>query len=205
MPSSAPACPSPPARGAALVLPAPGDLRAITVRHLWAWSFTTARLDPAGRKDTENRSWKLPARYRGVPVALHAGQARGNATLLPVPAAAAFRQAIAAADPMLAPGTVLAVITFTGCHDSANCAAPAASCSPWALPGERFHWHAGPVTPLAEPVPCSGALGFWQVPGEVHAAILARLPAGTRTAPPAPRPPRPARRKPGAANDPGVA
>jgi len=207
MPASAPARTPPAAPGPALVLPAPGDLRAITIRHPWAWSFTTSLLGPADRKDTENRSWKLPARYKGVTVALHAGKTRDNVTLLPVPAAtAALRQACAGRqppDPMLTPGAVLAVVTFAGCHDSAECGAPAA-CSPWALPGERFHWQAAALTPLAEPVPCDGALGFWEVPGEVHAAILARLPAGTRTAPPAPRPADRPRRGPAARQKPAA-
>jgi hypothetical protein len=44
-------------------------LPAISVRQPWAWAILFAR------KDTENRTWPLPADYMNRPILLHAPQA----------------------------------------------------------------------------------------------------------------------------------
>jgi len=47
-------------------------------------------------------------------------------------------------------------------------------CSPWAVIGQ-YHWQLANVRPLAEPVPCKGALKLWCLPGDVEKLVRAQL------------------------------
>ena len=47
-------------------------------------------------------------------------------------------------------------------------------CSAWAA-GGQWHWHLANVRPLADPVPCKGALGLWHLSDEVEKAVRAQL------------------------------
>jgi hypothetical protein len=72
----------------------------------------------------------------------------------------------------------------TGCHHSDDCMLPASvlpacgrtGCSPWAARG-RHHIELAGVRPLAEPVPCKGALGLWRLPEDVEKAVREQLEA----------------------------
>lgn len=68
-------------------------------------------------------------------------------------------------------GAVVAVVEFTGCHPSHDCASIHGSgrldfCSPWAHGGADpvnpvWHWVAGAVTVLDDPVPARGRQRLW--------------------------------------------
>lgn len=48
-------------------------------------------------------------------------------------------------------------------------------CSPWAQP-DQYHLVLASPRPLAEPIPCRGALGLWTVPDDIVAALPAVTP-----------------------------
>jgi len=158
---------------AASLIPA----RGLSIRQPWGWAIAR-RWKPA-----ENRSRRLPLRYAGVPVALHASKQYDGFADLPDPAAAKALGAAQGEDPLLTLGAVIAVAVFSGSHylsgTGQNCpGSPAGPCSPWSEPCQ-WHWAVASVHPLAEPVPCRGALGFWPLPAAVAEAIAVQLPAIT--------------------------
>lgn len=77
-------------------------------------------------------------------------------------------------------GAVLAVADLITCHEHGDLTYPCDAagavrlCSPWAADGQ-WHWELANVRPLAEPVPCKGALGLWILPAAVEAAVVAQL------------------------------
>jgi hypothetical protein len=69
-------------------------------------------------------------------------------------------------------GAVLAVaeiVEVCGWQGRSNC-----DCGEWAVPFQA-HWRLADVRPLAEPVPCKGALGLWTLPDDVEAAVVAQM------------------------------
>jgi len=166
-------------------------LRALTLKQPWAHMVAHCG------KPVENRSWKAPD-WLGE-FAIHAGARSGwdsNAELSGV-ALRAWRDWAAGLPPMNVPGplsrnsifidygAIVAVVTLKGCHLIADdCYRPGRRghaigvwpCSEWAVPGQ-WHWQLSDVRPLAEPVPCKGALGLWKVPGDVESAVRAQLDA----------------------------
>lgn len=87
-------------------------------------------------------------------------------------------------------GKIVAVARLTGSHGSHACVrtAPLAhlhpdgryTCSKWATGGNggTIHLALADVMPLPDPVPCRGALMFWQVPPPVLDQVVAQLPGG---------------------------
>ena len=136
------------------------QMRALTVRSPWGWAIAR------GWKPVENRSRELPRSLVGVPIALHAGLGQDETTLPAGPAAQALSAAQADADPMCARGAVIAVVRFAPSHPHQD----GHNCSPWAM-DSGWHWPVGSVVPLAQPVPCRGALGFWRLQAAVLAAV----------------------------------
>jgi len=144
------------------------ELRALTVRQPYAWAIAY------GGKDVENRP--RPLAYRGL-LAIHAGKAVHREGLKDprILGAIADRQfEIDEAASRL--GAVIAVADLVGCHDDAT-EEPHASCSPWAVPGQRHLMLRNP-RPLAKPVPCRGMLGLWRLPEDVEKAVREQLEAG---------------------------
>ena len=136
-------------------------MQALTVRSPWAWAIAR------GWKPIENRGRAFPRHLVGVPVALHAGLGQDDVTL-PVPEAAqALRQAQADADPMCARGAVLVLVRFGISHPGHA----GDACAPWHVEGFEWHWPVESVAPLATPVPCTGALGFWRLPADILGAV----------------------------------
>lgn len=166
---------------AALAVPT----RGLTVRPPFSWATVH------GGKTTENRT-RLTA-HRG-PVALHAGHAwslDGAADPLVLAAFAPHRHPD---DDPTTPirrltyphawhaGHIVAVAYLAACHRVTVDAAGDVTCctDPWALAvfgGQpvRAHLVWGQITPLSEPVPARGALGFWPVPPRAARAIAAQL------------------------------
>lgn len=157
-------------------------MKALSVRQPWAWAIACAG------KTVENRSRVVA--YRGF-LAIHASKVYDEAAEIPVPAAlsllmdAVTQEMQGYPPPALALGAIVAVATLDGCHWHSDCLAPrkrgriwqALPCSDWAERGQ-FHWTLTDVRPLAEPVPCKGALGLWRVPDEAEAAVRAQLETG---------------------------
>lgn len=136
-------------------------MKALTIRQPWADAIVY------GTKRIENRRWALPARYTGVPVLLHSARANDRR---------AIRNGIRPETDIR--GAILAVITFPSCHYDGDDCTP--NCSFWGH-DQVFHWQIADVTPLPEPVPAKGSLGFWTPTPAVIAAVQQQLPAPATT------------------------
>jgi hypothetical protein len=144
-------------------------VRAITLRPQWA--YAVARLG----KDVENRTWPLWRDLEGARIAIHAARdpfkktelgrmdfyatpLEGSAWKALVPDIDAVRGCIVAlATVSTLPPALLAA--YGTDHD-------------WVLPGCAYQWALADVQPLAVPVPCRGAQGFWRVPAPVERLIV---------------------------------
>lgn len=142
-------------------------MRGLTVVQPWTWSIMHG-------KPIENRTWKTT--FRGT-FALHAGKGwdwdGADSPLVQE----AWRNAghdVYWLDPdhdQIALGAVLAVADLVDiCDLFFGC-----DCGPWATTRNQYHWRIANVRPLAEPVPCKGALGLWTLPDDVEAAVAAQL------------------------------
>ncbi|MGB6179982.1 MAG: ASCH domain-containing protein [Rhodococcus sp. (in: high G+C Gram-positive bacteria)] len=151
-------------------------MKALTVQQPWAWAILH------GGKTIENRTqnWN----YRG-PLAIHAGKRwsdRGGDSPLVRDAYERSPEALAAMrtgamlggkmpTSMTPAGVIIGTVDLVDVHPDAGC------CRPW---GESAYVEHGGrerrrIThlvlenprPLAEPIPCKGALGLWTPPAEV--------------------------------------
>lgn len=152
-------------------------MKALSIRQPWAWAIACAA------KTVENRTRRTS--HTGL-IAIHASLRSDDDALMPVPAA--IRKHLTAQrdlNPLLlARGAVIGTALIVGAHqhpdagsgcgyhDSADSHWP--TCSPWAMAGQ-WHWVLTGVRALATPVPCRGALGLWNVPEDVGAAVTAQL------------------------------
>jgi hypothetical protein len=150
-------------------------VRALTVRQPYADAIAHEA------KPVENRTKPLPPKYAGVPVLLHAGK-ETHATGITAAGLAEVTGARVTAwtDTRSA---VLAVIRFRGSHRAAD---NTWCCRPWGqvttrVQPEVWHWEIDQVTRLDEPVPATGALGFWTVPDDVLAAVQQQITIPERT------------------------
>lgn len=148
-------------------------MKALSVKPPWSWAIAHAY------KNVENRSW--PTSHRGL-VAIHASKTPERDVVFPVPRAIRwYLNAQRDHDPKLeVRGAVIAVAVIDNVHPDFECwqeNGDARYCSPWAVGGGQWHWHLTKVRPLAEPVPCKGALGLWTLPEDVESAVLAQLEA----------------------------
>jgi ASCH domain len=132
-----------------------------------------------GGKDVENRVWGT--RYRGC-LLIHAGMgvdwkapamAWTAAGLTPPPAGRLDRRAWLASLPR---GRIIGTVVVSQCHHE-SAEEPRLSCSPWALPGQ-YHWQLVRSRPLADSVPCRGALRLWKLPEDAEHAVWEQLEAG---------------------------
>ena len=161
----------------------------LTIRQPWCWAIVH------GGKPVENRSWHTA--YRG-PLWLHAGARSrwdpdGAENLLvrqawhrylnehvPGWPGLPFSDVELNRKTTLMPfGAVSALAQVTDCHHATACPryrpdAPWPLCSPWSARGQ-FHIELAKVRPLAEPVPCRGALGLWRLPDDVEKLVRAQL------------------------------
>lgn len=149
-------------------------MKALTVQQPWAWAIFAG-------KTVENRTqlWK----YRG-PLAIHAGARWSEHGLRSPLVHAAFagsehdsRERWTALESdmkrRLVLGAIIGVVDLVDCHRACGC------CKPWGEPGISYaalgERHPRKVTHLvlenprllAEPIPCSGALGLWTPPVDV--------------------------------------
>jgi hypothetical protein len=139
-------------------------MRAITVRQPWAWAIIH------GGKDVENRTRNIAGSYRG-PVAIHAGLAAFEQHNL---ASLTLREAHGSETPTyLAFGAIIGVVDLVDVlppsyYDRAE--SDEAWCSAWAMKGHHQLVLENP-RPLPAPIPYRGALGLWNLPDDVIAAV----------------------------------
>jgi hypothetical protein len=127
-------------------------VKALTIRQPWAGAIVHQT------KRVENRTWKLPARYEGARILIHAG-------------AQPDKQAIVYGDHLDVYGAIIGAATITGCHYDTG---RQPCCSEWAFT-DTYHWELADVVALDEPIPAKGALGFWTPPANVLAAVEQQL------------------------------
>lgn len=146
-------------------------MRALSIQQPWAAAIA------CGPKRVENRTWTAPPRIIGQTVALHAS--KGPDWDAPARAwTAAGLTPYRWGDPRrawtasLVLGAIVALAEVDECHFGCW---PA--CSEWAAAGQ-YHWQLANIRPLAEPVPCRGALGLWKLPEDVEQAVRKQLEAG---------------------------
>lgn len=126
---------------------------AISIRQPWAWLILHAG------KDIENRSWKLPERFIGQRVLIHAGKAISPGYVADVFGSLGHTGIEPPGRSITYPGLkrrtggIVGSCIFVGCTRDSN--------SPWAFPGE---WHWQIAEPRVEPFrPLRGQLGFFPV------------------------------------------
>ncbi|MEK7730183.1 MAG: hypothetical protein AAB354_17375 [candidate division KSB1 bacterium] len=141
-------------------------MKALSIRQPWAWAVAHAG------KDVENRNWHM--RYHGS-LAIHAAKsmtrARSEAFLrfwnegLEEEHKRRLAPLIVPRSEELPRGAIIAVAEAIDCvHKSDS------------------RWFAGPhglllrdVRVLVQPIPCRGALGFFELPAEIAELIAAQL------------------------------
>lgn len=117
-------------------------MKALSVKQPWAWAIIHAG------KDIENRP--RPTNIR-QPIAIHASKEVMELDWWP------RRTVRPPSEDEWATGAIIGFVDLVGCVEES-----------------RSKWFSGPYgyvlenpRPLVEPVPCNGALGFWDVPPEV--------------------------------------
>ncbi len=164
------------------------ELRAITVKNPWAWAIAH------GGKAIENRPRGVS--YRG-PLAIHAGLGWSELGAEDAYVLNAWTAWLSGRDStvqtpehrrdpwermdtlepgdereqqLMPRGVIIAVAELVDSHLDAPC------CRPWGMSefeGKAMHHLVlANVRPLAEPVPCRGALGLWRPPADVADLVL---------------------------------
>lgn len=144
-------------------------MKALSLIQPWA------SLVANGAKHWETRSWRT--HFRG-PVAIHAskgfpGEYRDLCWLEDFATALEF-----ATDRALPLGAIVAVVEITDCLPTSEWLQKHQSYPEEDFGGygpNRFAWHIENVRKLTTPIPCSGNRGFWNVPNEVEAHLLAQI------------------------------
>jgi len=160
--------------------PVPPPMMALTVKRPWPLAFLRYG------KRVENRGWRLPDRYLGVPIALHAGVGWDEEGARVVEDMLAFHVgerkardwlADLAIEPYL-PGSVFAVAVFDRCrqYDFLSTVLNSNMEDPFAF--GPYCWHVERFAALARPVPCRGRQRLWRLSCEDEAAVMRQLPAG---------------------------
>jgi hypothetical protein len=129
-------------------------VKALSIRQPWAWAILHST------KRVENRDW--PTQFRGR-VLLHAS--KGCTRDEYDEAAWAIGGGINGVPPLadLPRGAIVGAATITDCVSESS--------SPWFCGPYAFVL--ADVVALPEPIPCKGALGFWDVSEDVAARIRA--------------------------------
>lgn len=129
-------------------------MKALTIRQPWPWAIFTQG------KDIENRDW--PTRFRGR-IAVHTAKGMtsaeyGDALQFICQARGHF---VIPDLEELSRGAIIGTVEIVDCVTKSE--------SPWFM-GEYGFVLRNPVL-LPEPIPCKGALGFWDVPQELLSKV----------------------------------
>ena len=129
-------------------------MKAITLRQPWAWAIINAG------KDIENRNWKTHLRGR---VAIHAatGMTRGEYDWTCEYIRAVDRRIKIPAYEELERGAIIGSVEIVDCVQDSD--------SPWFM--GKYGFILARPRRLGEPVPCKGALSFWNIPQNIGARI----------------------------------
>lgn len=134
-------------------------MKAITIKQPWA----SLICENGGIKDVENRSWRLPDKYKGQRVLIHAGSDTKNdrkpLTEIYTPSQL---------DCLLKHYTELELCKKQDDHGAIIGSIVIADCvqnhaSPWAIEN-NYHWVLAYPHLFPEPIPVKGRLSFWDYP-----------------------------------------
>jgi hypothetical protein len=135
-------------------------LRAISLTRPWPFAFIHLN------KRIENRSWQPLPQFIGPLIALHAAKSWSEDDRRFIQE----RTSLIVPDKKNSPHSeIFAVCRIVKIYPIDSLFTP---------PQDQEEWFFGPYgwlledyKTLSEPVPCKGALGFWQIPGEVESRI----------------------------------
>jgi len=142
-------------------------MKALSVKQPWATELL-------GPKDIENRSWRLPTQYLGVPIALHASKQKSFDEFWNFRHLVVTKNILDASDPdsgLCVYGAIIGTIIFSRVltldeeKREIN--------SPWAF--GPFCWVKAAVTTCETPIPCRGSLGVWKMPDNVELEVWRQL------------------------------
>lgn len=136
---------------------------ALSVRNPWPWGILYAG------KRVENRTWALPRELIGRRVLLHASK---GCTRYEYEDGADFIEEVSGMRPP--PLDQLPRGAIVGAFNLVGCVTPDQDGGDWHARGQ-YGFQLDRVVAIAEPIPCSGLLGFWRVPAEVEAEIWRRV------------------------------
>lgn len=122
-------------------------MKAITIHRPWSWAIAQ------GFKGVENRTWRPGARVVGSRIAIHAGRRYDPEARLWIRHACG----IVVPDETECPTGIVAIATIDRVVDQSD--------SPWFV--GPIGWVLVDVEALANPIPCPGAQGLWDVPNEI--------------------------------------
>lgn len=140
-----------------MAVTAPRTVPALSVKQPWA------ALILAGEKTVENRSWTR--RLENAPVLLHASLGRDRHADRDPAVLDVLRRNDLAYRLFRQTGELLGTVTLTGIHHAQVCAG---CCTIWSEP-DQYHWQVTSPQVFQDPIPCRGALGLWNPPGDVQA------------------------------------
>lgn len=137
-------------------------MKALTLTQPWA------QLMADGRKHYETRSW-YPWRLK--PGELLAITASARMQLVDK----SFAQSYGYDPRALQLGCVVAVVSFVDAHKTEHSTVSDEEREYGDYTPGRFAWHCEHVLKLAEPVPCRGMLGIWQLPDVVVRSVASQM------------------------------
>lgn len=137
-------------------------MKALTLWRPWPWAIFHA--PPATAKRIENRPWKPWPSIIGQRLVLHAGKTFDREAVDDVVAAAELGTSIIPAE--AADEGLIGLVTVTGYLEAPP-------------DGIQARWWSGPyawvltdVVTFAEPIPCKGMQGLWELPGWALRKVL---------------------------------
>lgn len=126
-------------------------MRCLTLRPIYAWAVFCAG------KDIENRGWRPPADLVGERFAIHAGARKPKGDTGESFEAVARIIGEAAMPETIAYGGIIGTVLLRCVSETSH--------SRWYVPN-RVAWHLAEPQRLAEPVPCRGQQGLWNLTPE---------------------------------------
>ena len=141
-------------------------MKALSIKQPWLWAITN--LD----KRIENRSWKPPDWIIGKRIALHASKQYDSVGRMEVKRIGGV---IPLAKYEIPLGCIVATAKVVGWLNEDGFGDVPTPCYGHMIDDKWFFgptgWILENVKMLVEPIPCKGALGLWDVPSEITAAI----------------------------------
>lgn len=134
-------------------------MKALTIKQPWAWAIFNG-------KDCENRTWEPPKDMIGELIAIHAGKGWDDDDSF----SSTFIKSLTGVDVYQIPitfGAIVGVARIAGVRTLED-----GPVSPWFF--GPFGWMLTEQREI-EPIPCRGALGLWNLPADVKAAVIRQI------------------------------